>query len=171
MLLAGCHRGEDVGKPVIEAAETRGYLVPWRSVEISGLGPNAEAQLATRTDDPEQLRERAVLVGHRAEHERRDASVDRCVLGGQPARHAVDHLEREPVEQLAVQSGRAAHALEAAVLEPAHVIDEVGRVALGREGHVPAGADLFERRAGDVAITVVLLFQGCAEPGAPERRE
>ena len=41
-----------------------------------------EAQLATGTDHAVELRERRLLIGHRAEHERNDASVEGFRLPG-----------------------------------------------------------------------------------------
>lgn len=54
-----------------------------------------EAQLAARADHAVQLRERRVLVGHRAEHERDDPRIEGLPLIWEATRATVYHGDRD----------------------------------------------------------------------------
>ena len=80
-------------------------------------------------------------------------------------------LEREVIEERAIQRRRSANAFEPVVLRVGEVIGEVLGVARRRELHVAARADLLEGRPRDVTIG----GRGChanrqAETGRPTPR-
>jgi hypothetical protein len=66
----------------------------------------------------------------------------------------VDDVEGEVVDQSPVERGRALNAHEPVIFEAADVVGEVLGIALGRECHVPARADLFERGARHLMVGI-----------------
>ena len=54
-----------------------------------------EAQLAIRPNDAVKLRERRLLVGHGAEHQRSDPGIKRSCLAGKSITHSIDYGYRD----------------------------------------------------------------------------
>lgn len=76
--------------------QDRGVKQALDTVERRRVGPQVleKPQLPTRAQHPVDLGQRCRLIGHRAQHQRRDPGVEYGVGGGQPVGDTVDDLDR-----------------------------------------------------------------------------